>query len=354
MDKPSIDEKALEGRDLNYEKDSLHILPLHMVPLQTPGLRQARMLKNANLESAVEVFHGDETGSGQIDPSRLGGMFDWPPGEKHPDALLVAKLSLMQSFDIYTLRMQLRQMGLNIENSADLKLSSAKTAELKKHMTAFMQPLVKFIYDQTGLNPQDIGIAAASIQQNNDKAALGNLKLLSDKFKIILEQLPEFLGSYGDVFLSLAYFKKTFEDQIPQVIKFQKQVAALKKEESLQNDDYFQAAADTVCDDMREIMSMTAKRFGSFDEHTASMWENINAKSFQKVKILIESNHGILGGVLCGLFLKLRAWEEHVSTDEINPRRLADFIVSDMKHGVGTIKMVARSAQAHAAFVKEG
>lgn len=353
MDKPNIDGKSIEGRDFNYEKDSLHILPLHIVPLKTPALRLARMLKNDKLESAVEVFHGDETGSGQIDPSRLGGMFDWPPGEKHPDALLIAKLSLMQSFDIYTLRMQLRQMGLNIENSADLKLSPAKTAELKKHMTAFMQPLVKFIYDQTGLNPQDIGLAAAAVHKTQDKAALENLKTLSSKFQIILELLPEFLGSYGDVFLSLAYFKKTFEDQIPQVLKFQKQIAKLKEEESLQRDDYFMAAADAVCLDIREIMSMTAKRFGSFDEHTESMWENINGESFQNVKTIIESNHGILGGVLCGLFLKLRAWENHVSSSDKNPRIMADFVVSDMKHGIDMIKMVAQSAQAHAAFVQQ-
>ncbi|MBT8005352.1 MAG: hypothetical protein HN578_20765, partial [Rhodospirillales bacterium] len=163
-----------------------------------------------------------------------------------------------------------------------------------------------------------------------------------------------FLGSYGDVFLSLAYFKKTFEDQIPQVLKFQKQVALLKQEESLQRDDYFLATADAVCLNMREIMSMTAKRFKSFDEHTESMWENINAKSFQNVKTIIESNHGILGGVLCGLFLKLRTWDKHISSGDKNPRVMADFIASDMKLGIETIKMVARSAQAHAAFVKEG
>ncbi|MFT6582275.1 MAG: hypothetical protein ACJAU6_002716 [Alphaproteobacteria bacterium] len=37
---------GFEGRDLDFEKDSMHILPLHIIPLQTPGLRQARMMKN--------------------------------------------------------------------------------------------------------------------------------------------------------------------------------------------------------------------------------------------------------------------------------------------------------------------
>lgn len=76
-----------EARDLDYEKDSLHIMPLHILPLKTPALLKARMVKNIQLDSMVELFKDDNSGSGQVEPSRLGRMFEWPVGEKHPDIL---------------------------------------------------------------------------------------------------------------------------------------------------------------------------------------------------------------------------------------------------------------------------
>ncbi|MDF1794838.1 MAG: hypothetical protein P1U88_23225, partial [Thalassobaculaceae bacterium] len=46
--------------------DRLYALPLHDVPLQTLGLKKATMIKNAHLESALELFRGEGIGSGQI------------------------------------------------------------------------------------------------------------------------------------------------------------------------------------------------------------------------------------------------------------------------------------------------
>ena len=37
-------------------RDSLHILPLATVPLRTPGLRRARLIKNTRLRAVVELF----------------------------------------------------------------------------------------------------------------------------------------------------------------------------------------------------------------------------------------------------------------------------------------------------------
>ena len=276
-------------------------------------------------------------------------MFDWPAGGKHPDAILIAKLSLMQSFDIYTLRMQLRQLGLNIENSADLRLSSAKTSHLKKHMTLFMQPLMDLIYDETGQNTQQIGAAAANFHRTDNQDAHQNLKKLSEKLQIILG-LPEFLGSYGDVFLSLAYFKDAFEALLPKVKRFNQHVKALQNSDALQNDDYFKDASNIACQDLQEIIAIIGTRFAAFDEQTKNMWSNMTASSFHEVKTLIESNHGILGGILCGLTLKMSAWEDNMETSDNSPRRQADFIMSDIKQGINTIKIIARSAQSHFAI----
>ena len=64
----SLNVIALRGNGGNgsgdFDRDSLHILPLSMISLETRGLQRARMIKNSRLESVVELFEGEEIGSG--------------------------------------------------------------------------------------------------------------------------------------------------------------------------------------------------------------------------------------------------------------------------------------------------
>ena len=50
----------------DLDRDALHILPLSMIPLETPGLKRARIVKDARYESTVELFKGKDTGKGQV------------------------------------------------------------------------------------------------------------------------------------------------------------------------------------------------------------------------------------------------------------------------------------------------
>jgi hypothetical protein len=49
------------------DRDSLHILQLEILPLETPSLNRARLIKNVRLKSVIELFKDADTGSGQID-----------------------------------------------------------------------------------------------------------------------------------------------------------------------------------------------------------------------------------------------------------------------------------------------
>ncbi len=51
-----MDETENESVLIKNERDALHILPLEFLPIQTPGLKRARMIKNARLMSVVELF----------------------------------------------------------------------------------------------------------------------------------------------------------------------------------------------------------------------------------------------------------------------------------------------------------
>ena len=335
-----------EARDLDYEKDSLHIMPLHILPLKTPALLKARMVKNIQLDSMVELFKDDNSGSGQVEPSRLGRMFEWPVGEKHPDGVLIAKLSLLQSFDVYSLRIQLRSFGIKVDEIEHLQLSGSRRKELDKYMRVFTRPLMDLVFSkdqQDGI--ADLGNLLATIHSGNNKAALENLRRLSGKLKIILTKLPAFLSDYGDVFLSLAYFKDHFDRIVPRIETFIQKVDTLKKDEIIRNDAGMRESLDHVCNELNELTAHIAGRIQSFDKLTESMWANLSEETFRKVKIMIESNHGTIGGMLCGLQIKIDGFEEKFAESETSNLVMADYISSYVKPGLERIRNIERSAR---------
>src|SRR5579859_2889674 len=134
--------KPIEDSDM----DSMFILPLNIMPIQTVLLQPARMIKNSLLQSVVEVFRDDLTGSGQLDIEVLPQKFEWPEGAIHPDHALLRKLALLPSFDIYSLRIAMRDQGISVNDMSALRLSDQKQAELGSYMLAFTRPLVRNLF----------------------------------------------------------------------------------------------------------------------------------------------------------------------------------------------------------------
>ena len=66
-------EKPGKGKGKRYDEaiDSLHTLPLEIMPVKTPGLKKALLIKNARLESVIELFNDSSAGSGQAWPRRI-------------------------------------------------------------------------------------------------------------------------------------------------------------------------------------------------------------------------------------------------------------------------------------------
>jgi hypothetical protein len=138
------EDKLDEIRD--SDRDSMHILPLSILLVETPGLKRARLIKNARLESMVKMFEDEGTGSGQIDVESLSDEFGWPASPAHPDLVLIKKLSELPSYDVYSLRILLREHGIKLNDVSALRLSASKVDELSGYMTAFTHPLIAEIF----------------------------------------------------------------------------------------------------------------------------------------------------------------------------------------------------------------
>ena len=122
-----------------------------VLPLSIPSLQKARIVKNPRLEGMVELYSGQDIGSGQIHPNELGKVFDFS-GEKKRDLAIVKTLSKLSSYDVYSLRIELRKLGINVEDHENLRLSSSMTSQLSDYTHVFLKPLIDAIYGDAAKN----------------------------------------------------------------------------------------------------------------------------------------------------------------------------------------------------------
>jgi len=332
---------------LDSDRDSLHILPLSILPLQTPGLQRARLIKNLHLNSVVEMFKHKETGSGQIDVSALPDEFGWREKNTHPDFFIMRKLALLPSYDVYSLRILLRNHGIEIEDVSALKLSEAKVKELSSYMTAFTHPLIERIYGGDGgdVAIQDFDDILALFRDPDVQKAREKLAAMAEMLNIRLEEIPGFLEDYGDIFLSLSYYRQCLDEISPVIDEFLDSLDEIRNNLQLQADPNLMKTCVMMQGTFRDMMIAIMGRFENFDRKTNDLWENLSAERFQDVRKLIQSYHTTIGGVLCALTVKMNGWHFAFPTRGAGgPMKRSEFIMQEMRQGVERIRSIEESA----------
>ena len=328
----------------DYDKDSLHILPLAMIPLQSNALSRARLVKNARLESMLEVFDNASTGSGQIDPDMIEQTFDIAQGEAIDDARKIQALAKLNSFDVYSLRIRVRNLGIVVDDHEHLRLSAAKRSELTKYMLGFTRPLIRQIYGNNETNIEDISELIALFDNPDREEALNNLRLITEKLGIDLAGLPRFLEDYGDTFLSLAYFQDTHLSLEPQFLSIAAAINNIRDNHQLRQNASLMHSMNDTLGDLRELKESIEALFDSFERESDKMWDDFSADTFRRVRLLIERNHTTIGAVLCGLSVKLGAWTRRFGTGDHGVLQQSEFIMSDIRQGLKNLLVITRNA----------
>lgn len=346
-------EETLIGSVLNYEEDendidSLHALPLSVIPLKTASLRRARLIKNIQLNGVVEIFSGDEVGSGQIEPAQLSKHYGWPEKPPHPDLVTVTRLAFLNSYDVYSLRIEMRRLNIPVNDIQALKLSEDKSRELASYMRSFTEPLIRQVYGATGDGDdvQNFDELVGMFKSPNRDEALKNLRLIAQKLRINLTEVPQFLEDYGDVFLSLAYFREQLDRLVPKIGEFLEIAKILQSNFQVRNDPRYMNSVQYMDQRLNSVVTSITGRFESFNQHTQDMWKDINADSFDRVRRLITSHHTTVGGVLCGLSVKMRLWDAKFGRKppDSHAQSRAEFIMGEMRQGIDKIERIEQSA----------
>ena len=333
--------ETLHQDQLEADMDSIHVLPLSIVPLKTPSLRRARLIKNVRLESVVELFSDIGGASGQLDPTMLADTFDWPRAGLHPDERTIIALSELHSFDVYSLRLQLRKLGIQITDSSQLRLSHKKSAELMQYMNEFTLPLLRQIYDSSDKAATDMDGLVKKFTVPDRQEALQNLKVIADRLAIGLHEVPRFLEEYADIYMSISYGKEILRTLVPKIAVLQDDMDEIKENYELRNDARLMQSIDFIRKSIQDLTESVAGRFETFDKSSKKMWEEISPESFKRVKRLVRSHHASIGAVLCGLSVKLNGWQDNMAKGRGLIRR-ADFLRSDMLHGMEKITTLDR------------
>lgn len=321
----------------DFDRDSLHTLPLSMIPLDTPGLRRARMIKNARYESVVELFKGEGTGSGQVQVDQLTNVFS-ELGEE--DLTVLGKLSELPSYDIYSLRIMLREQEIPVNDYAELRLSGGKQRELDQYMGAFTRPLIVQVYGDDE-SVQEFSDIIQLFRQPDVTKARTQLNLLARKLDLQIWDIPQFLQDYGDTYLSVAYFRQCLEQITPIVEEFRAALQELVQHPQMRQDRELVQMCGRMAQTVDRVLGVINNRFEVFDAGARDMWMNVSAERFRKLKKLVVANHEILGGTLCGLTVCIDAWAEKFPNENVGgPARRAEYVRNEIRQGVENIRNI--------------
>ncbi len=327
------------------DRDALHILPLGILEFETGPLRHAKLIKNAHLKSIVELFSGAGIGSGQMEIDHLQSQFGWSSNPPHKDLRMLRKLGKLPSYDVYSLRILFREQGIHVEDMSGLRLSSGKRAELTEYMKVFTQPLIQQIYGNDDVDISSFGDVIGLFQDPDAKKVREKLHLLSSKLSIEIDEVPLFLEDYGDVFLSLSYYRQCMEKLEPQIDDFLESLDDIRGNFQLRQNLNLIETCRTIEYTMNSMMAAVTGRFETFERYTGSMWKSVDAARFRQVKCFIEDYHTTIGATLCAVSVKMSAWTRMFPNKDVGGAvRRSEFIGGEMKQGIEILQAIEANA----------
>ena len=287
----------------------------------------------------VEIFRDAQTGSGQIDIEALPTMFQWPTDTIHPDHAILRRLALLPSYDVYSLRISLRQHGIPVNDFQGLRLSPEKSQELTRYMVLFTQPLVRLVYADASTEVQSFDELVRLFQDPDVKKARERLDKLANSLGIPILEVPRFLEDYGDTFMSLSFFRHCLDRLAPYFEALLGTLQPIRTHFQLKQNAGLMRTCNLVEDVINSASASITGRLELFEKRTRAMWGNITQEEFRAVKKMVEQYHVTIGAALCGLTVKMNIFAINFPHSAAGgPVRRADFMANEMIQGIELIR----------------
>lgn len=328
-------------KNSNADKDAIDVLPLGSIALASNALKNAKLVKNARLETAIELYNDPLTGSLQITPDTISDFMEASPRDQE----IINSLAKLHSFDVYSLRANLKHLGVEVKDADALELSPDMKEKLAAYNLEFIRPLVNQIF---GSDREDLskGGLTAILRDSDITRVKENLRIIAEKTGIPLTDIPRFLEEYGKVFLSVAYYRYSFETVGPDIDRFFAWMRAVKGLREVATSPKTLNQCKQVEDTMSFINNSIRERLIAFQKSFEVFWKDINRASFLHMRRQIEENHSSMGVVLCGLVVKMTAWKKEFPDNEVGgPATRTKFLVAELEPGLARLRELETAAR---------
>ena len=320
---PAGDQSRSE-EDLEFleDNDSLYIIPLRHLPLETGMLRRCKLVKTYALGTAIEMFRVATHGRGffLIEDILEGGnceMFGWQvEAKEHPDFAMLEVLATLQSYDIFNLRIQFRKHGIDCDQNEYLRLSDEMRLELNVYMRQFTLPLIQTVFGDGVAEECSDGDIVSLFRNPGDSDAQRNIEHMAKKLRVRREELPNFLDEFSDVYLAISYYK-FYADRIGIMNSiFMQELDDIRDTLKCKGDPLVEQYCNKTKNMVKALFLEVFQRLDVFERETRDFWSDLDANRFHDVMWLVRDSQEMIAGVLCGIGTKLAGWREKFPTPE--------------------------------------
>ena len=119
---------------------------------------------------------------------------------------------------------------------------------------------------------------------DNAQAVRERLATMADRLGIPIETIPKFLEDYGDIFMSLSYYRQCLDHLLPQVQSFMDGIAMVRANHQLSQDGSLMEVVDMIEATINGKLSNITGKIESFERSTNDMWRDLTADKFKKIE----------------------------------------------------------------------
>lgn len=315
-----------------------------ILPLRTKGLKKVRLIKNVRMETRIELYREAGMGSGQVAIDELPDFMTATDDLLHHDVPMLKSVGEMKSFDPYSLRRGLRAAGIEVDNVEAFTLSDPKKRELQPHMRNLTQPLLQHVFGASNIELADPEILRDRLLNTNSATVLQRINCLASALGTTRDELPDLLEDYGDMFLSLGFYKQHLAGIGPRITLLQIWVEEAYQVPHIRKDPMMGPALQKTEGVLGALQQSLERRFNNFETKTKIRWERVSVGTFNQVRALIANHQASLAAVLCGLTVKVFEWESRFPGGDGSYERRADFVLSDLRAGLDHLTEIERDA----------
>lgn len=338
-DQPKDKDKNKAAKEQNM--DAIDSLSLSMIPLTSTTLKGARLVKNSRMETAVELHNDPISGSLQIMPEDIADAFSGADRDQQ----IISQLASLNSYDVYSLRSSLKKIGVQVDEDL-LSLSDNMKETLNAYSFEFTRPLIEKIFGTGKIDAAAPGALQKIFRDPDVSKVRENLKTMTQQTGIALEEIPAFIEKYNDVFLSIAYYRYSFQGISKDMDRFLRWIQALQQVREVITTPRTLNSCKKVDDSVHFLSASIKDRLARFQSSFELFWSNINKESFEQLKKNIEDNHASMGAVLCGLIVKIRGWSKEFPEDNVGgPTKRAQFVMTELEPGLEKLKIMEAEAR---------